>query len=343
MFMMNDHYSKILSAFSACFGDEPSSVEQVQAHASQRRIARLGSGRRETVIGSFEPNWREAEAFLYLAEHFRCHGLNVPEILFVDPHRQVILMTDLGNQTLLDFLNHERTGESDVSESVEQMYQRALVDLIHFQYDAGHLVDFSRCYPTASFSGDDMRNDCNLFVRSVIDVLGIPGDQTNLERELTALVESLSKDSSWNTFMYRDFQARNIVIKGKSLGYIDFQGGRRGPPAYDVASLVYQARAGLSTSVRRRLLSIYCKAATDIPGFNEEAFRQQFDEWVLVRLLQAIGRAGELGLQEKKELFRSSLPKGLATLLGVLRSGHFSFKPSALVGFVETLSERVSA
>lgn len=341
--MTNQHYQAIKGAFVASFGEQPDIVESIQAHASQRVLARLTNGQGRSVVGSYEPNWAEAEAFLYLADHFRSHGLNVPEIVAIDRPHQVILMSDLGSQTLLDLLNHERMGESDVPETVERLYERALVDLTRFQHAAGHLVNFDKCYPAAAFTPSDMWQDCRSFVEAVIDMLAIPGDSAGLERELAQLVESLSRDSSWSTFMYRDFQARNIVVKGRVLGYIDFQGGRRGPPAYDVASLVYQARAGLSAPVRARLVTMYCKAATEMPGFAEEPFRRNFDEWVVIRLLQALGRAGELGLQGKKELFRSSLPKGLSTLLGVLRVGHLSFKPVALIGYVEALAERFSA
>lgn len=341
--MTNNRYEAIKGVFFASFGEEPNLIEPIQAHASQRVLVRLASGRNGRVVGSYEPNWAEAEAFLYLAGHFRSQGLNVPEIIAVDRAHQVVLMSDLGNQTLLDLLNHERMGESDVPETVERLYAQALVDLTRFQHVAGHLVNFDKCYPTAAFTPSDMWQDCHSFVRAVIDMVGIPGDAAGLEKELAQLVESLSRDSAWGTFMYRDFQARNIVVKGRALGYIDFQGGRRGPPAYDVASLLYQARAGLTAPVRARLVTVYCKAATEIPGFNEEIFRTNFDEWVVIRLLQALGRAGELGLQGKKELFRASLPKGLFTLLGVLRVGHFSFKPAALIGYVEALAKRFSA
>lgn len=341
--MKDNRHEAFKGSFHTFFGREPALVEAIQAHASQRVLARLIDADGTSFVGSFEPNWAEAEAFLYLAKHFRSHRLNVPDVIAVNRAQQVILMSDLGNQTLLDLLYHERMGESDVPETLERMYERALVDLTHFQHTAGHLVDFTRCYPTTAFTTADMWQDCRSFVGAIIDMLAIPGNRGGLERELTQLIDSLSRDCSGDTFMYRDFQARNIVVKGRALGYIDFQGGRRGPLAYDVASLIYQARAGLTPSVRARLVSAYCRAAAIIPGFNEGAFRERFDEWVVVRLLQALGRAGELGLQGKKELFRSSLPKGLSTLLGVLKSGHLSFKPTALLGFVETLSVRLSA
>jgi aminoglycoside/choline kinase family phosphotransferase len=330
----------IVDSFSIFAGTAPTKVESVEAHASGRVIARLSGTGVGTVIGSHEPDWAEASAFLYLARHFKAHSLPVPQIFFVDQSRQIVLMEDLGRETLYDLLCHERIEGAEVPESVEDLYHRALSDLPKFQYEAGRLVDFARCHPVPEFSPRDMRADCQLFLNSLVDVTGIRGNRPALESELALLVDLLSKDTSWDTFMYRDFQSRNIVVRDVTLGYIDFQGGRRGPLAYDVASLLYQSRAGLSAGMRSRLLTSYCKAANVIPQFNEEVFRSEFDKWVIIRLLQAVGRAGELGFRKKKELFWSGLPKGLALLQAVLQSPQLSFQPVALRSYVDALLAR---
>ncbi len=329
----------IADSFSAFAGTPPTKIESVEAHASGRVIARLSSENFGTVIGSHEPDWAEASAFLYLARHFKSHKLPVPQIFFVDQSQQIVLMEDLGRETLYDVLCHQRIEGAEVTESVEDLYHRALNDLPKFQYEAGRLVDFARCHPVPEFSPTDMRADCQLFLNSFVDVTGIRGNRPALEGELALLVDLLTKDTQWDTFMYRDFQSRNIMVRDGTLGYIDFQGGRRGPLAYDVASLLYQSRAGLSAGMRARLLTSYCQAAAAIPQFDEDLFRSEFDKWVIIRLLQAVGRAGELGFRKKKELFWSGLPKGLALLQTVLHSERLSFQPIALRDYVDALIE----
>jgi aminoglycoside/choline kinase family phosphotransferase len=337
--MNNTQVDAIIRSYSALSGHPPSGVERVQAHASQRVIARLSNPAGATIIGSFEPNWREAQAFIYLSKHFRKHGLAVPEILHIDERQQTVLMEDLGNQTLFDYLTKNRIGETGISVTVEQLYRQALADLAQFQYEAGPQVDFTRCYPSSAFTEEDMRADYRLFVRAVIGVVGIEGNRYRLEEELSDLVTALASKGSTKTFMYRDFQARNIVLRGYSLGYIDFQGGRSGHPAYDVASLLYQARAALPPEVRSRLLSAYCDAARKYATFEERFFTAEFDSWVLIRLLQALGRAGELGLEGNNPLFRSGFPQGVLFLRDFLKTANFLKPKPILSEYVDALSE----
>ena len=337
--MENENLDAITRSFSAFSGQPPTVVERVQAHASSRIIARLSTDSDSAIIGSYEPNWREAEAFIYLARHFRGHGLRVPEILAFDEKTQTILMEDLGKDTLFDYLTKTRAAGTEFPRLVEEAYQRALNDLVQFQHEGGPLVDFTRCFPSYGFTAHDMREDCRLFVHAVIHATGISGDSCRLEEELSELVTALSAQEPATTFMYRDFQARNIVMQGGTLGYIDFQGGRLGNPAYDVASLLYQARAGLPQTVRMRLLTAYCEAARPYATFEEQFFVDHFDGWVLIRLLQALGRAGELGLQGGNPLFRSGLPLGVAALRDFLTTANLPMQKSALTEYVDGLFE----
>jgi len=335
--MENQQLDAIINSFLAFSGQPPTIVERVQAHASSRIIARLSNDSGSAIIGSYEPNWREAEAFIYLARHFRDYGLRVPEILAFDEKTQTILMEDLGRETLFDNLTKMRAGELEIPQLIEDAYQQALTDLAQFQHGAGPFVDFNRCYPSSAFTAHDMREDCRLFVNAVIDATGVEGDRCRLEEELSELVTVLSTQESTKTFMYRDFQARNIVMQGGAIGYIDFQGGRRGNPAYDVASLLYQARAGLPPTVRMRLLTAYCEAARAYTTFEEQLFIDHFDGWVLIRLLQALGRAGELGLLGGNPLFRSGLPLGVSTLRDFLRAANLPMRKPALTDYVDAL------
>jgi aminoglycoside/choline kinase family phosphotransferase len=317
----------------------PSNIEPLEQHASKRNLFRLGFGQDQTAIVSIEPRWSEAEAFIYLSSHFRSHGLRVPEILRTDQENGVILMEDLGRYTLFERLSQARqSGEATpdlIPESISKLYENAIQELVKFQFIAGKSIDFRRCFPAESFTLKDLKDDFELFINSLIIPLGINHDNEQLNNELSKLTLLASEDLITDTFMYRDFQSRNIVVLENNLGYIDFQSGRRGPAAYDVVSLIFQARACLPPKLRSHLKEAYCEAARQMSGFNEGSFRKSFYIWGVIRLLQTVGLAGKLGLNANHQMFKSSLPMGLALLLNLLECDELQFRPKNLIRIVK--------
>jgi hypothetical protein len=118
------------------------------------------------------------------------------------------------------------------------------------------------------------------------------------------------------TLMYRDFQSRNIMVSDGKIYFIDFQGCMQGPPQYDIASLLWQARAQLPGAWKEDLLNGYIKSLNDlhVPRMDEIYFRRGYVQFVLVRLLQVLGAYGFRGLLQHKAHFITSISPALKNL-----------------------------
>jgi aminoglycoside/choline kinase family phosphotransferase len=128
-----------------------------------------------------------------------------------------------------------------------------------------------------------------------------------LEADFQALAQRLEAEGA-DFLLFRDFQARNILLREERIYFIDYQSARRGYLAYDVASLLFQAKAQLSEQERAELLEGYIQAVLALwPGFDAAHFRRVFHHWVLLRLLQVLGAYGYKGWVERKAHFLESI------------------------------------
>lgn len=142
-----------------------------------------------------------------------------------------------------------------------------------------------------------------------------------LERDLQHLATDLVADGG-NTFLYRDFQARNVMLDDDdNPHFIDFQGGRRGPLQYDVASYLWQASARYPQSLREEMVSAYIGALKDLMPVDEDAFRSRLRLFVLFRVMQVLGTYGFRGYFERKKYFIDSIPPAIANLKALLSEG----------------------
>ncbi len=337
-----DPVQTLEAAFSSFAGAGPDQVEPIAAHASPRTLVRFWRGD-ASFFASLEADLAEARAFVYLSRLFKSHGLRVPQIYLFDDKIPCIIMEDLGHYTLYDVLCQKRANREDrLPPSVFSLYQKSLVALIDFQFRVGRLVDFHQCYPTSIFDEQSMVSDYRCFIRFVVEPLGIGEDQSELEVELSRLVGRLLDGAPWETFIMRDFQSRNIVIQDDMPGFIDYQRGRCGPMQYDVASLLYQARAQLHPLDRSDLLAVYLDAAaSEIPNFDRASFLETYEGFALLRLLQATGRAGQLGTLEGNPLFVSSVPQGVQQLNDLLSSANLPVKLPKLKQTVHFLAKGI--
>jgi aminoglycoside/choline kinase family phosphotransferase len=297
-------------------------VERVQPlqgelGGSGRKILRLSSGQ-TTAVGILYGVREENVAFLSFSHHFRKHGLPVPEIYAEALNQGAYIEEDLGDTTLFDFLSKNRVGEKLAPEVIEA-YRRAVAVLPRFQVEAGRSLDYSVCYPRGSFDRQSIAWDLNYFKYYFLRLAAIPFGEQALEDDFGRLTDFLLTAPS-DYFLYRDFQSRNIMLRDGKPYFVDYQGGRKGALQYDIASLLYDAKADLSPDVRRDLMGSYLDALGNYTDFDREAFLRCYYAFVYVRIMQALGAYGFRGFYERKAHFLQSVPYALKNLRWLLHN-----------------------
>ncbi len=274
--------------FEQHFRVPPARIQPLQGElgGSGRKIIRL-SGGDASAIGILYGVREENRAFLEFSRHFRKHGLPVPQIYAEDLERGAFLEEDFGDTTLFEFLSKNREGDKIAPEAVEA-YRKAVAVLPRFQIEAGRDLDYSVCYPRASFDRQSIAWDLNYFKYYFLRLAGIPFNEQALEDDFESLTNFLLS-ASRDYFMYRDFQSRNIMLRDGEPFFLDYQGGRKGALQYDIASLLYDAKADLPPQLRQQLLDLYIERLGDFAGIKREDFLHYFYAYVYVRILHAFG------------------------------------------------------
>jgi aminoglycoside/choline kinase family phosphotransferase len=297
--------------FRSVFGAPAESFCVLRGDGSARRIYRLaGAGR--TAVGVHGPDPRENRAFLEFSRHFRREGLPVPEIYAEDASRGIYLEEDLGDVTLFDLLASNR-GPAGLKPAVLEAYRRTIAALPLFQAVAGKSLDYRLCHPRASFDKQSMMWDLNYFKYYFLRLSGVPFNEQDLENDFKRFVDFLL-EAERDFFLYRDFQSRNVMMRDGKPHFIDYQGGRKGALQYDVASLLYDAKADLPAQVREKLLDHYLAAASRYAPVDPARFLKYFPGFTYIRILQALGAYGLRGFYERKPHFLQSIPYAVANI-----------------------------
>ena len=263
-----------------------------------------------SYIATSNYNIQENEAFLYFSEHFKKAWCPVPEIYFVNENKTQYLQQDVGNTSLLNILETE--GHSD---HVYVLFQKSLLALANLQVSGDKELDYNYCITSNAFGKQAILSDLLYFKYYFLDTLKIPYDKEKLVLEFETLSTSLS-NAEHKYFMFRDFQSRNIIVKNDAVHFIDYQGGMKGAVQYDVASLVWQAKAELSDEWKTNLLHYYITCLETIlqQPVDKTRFEEEYNGYVLIRLLQVLGAYGFRGLFERKAHFLTSIPLALQNL-----------------------------
>ena len=315
---MNAPFTRL---FERHFGTEPAAVYQIGADGSNRTYFRLVGPAMETAIGALGPDPEENRAFISYTRSFRAAGFPVPDLYGVDEDRGVWLEEDLGDTTLFDALVQTRQREVEpFPPSMVPVYRRVLEELPRFQVEGAEVVDFSVAYPRAAFDKQSIRWDLNYFKYHFLKLAHIPFNEQRLEQDFGTLTWYLLQADT-HYFLYRDFQSRNIMLREGAPWFIDYQGGRRGALQYDVASLLYDAKADVPEEVRQDLLEHYMTALERYVEVDRAAFLDTFRGYVLVRILQALGAYGYRGFYERKARFLQSVPFAARNLRALLARG----------------------
>lgn len=285
------------------------SINKLQSAGSHRVYYRVKVKDGSTFIVAYSENVSETNTFLYFSEVFKNLDLPTPVIFNVDNSLKLYLMEDVGCDSLLDVISGKDISQFQVS----NLYKSALEYLIKFQLETPKKLDFSKCYSKSKFDAELVNFDLNYFkyyfLKPFIDTF----NEGVLEKDFKVFINYIQSIPS-HFFMYRDFQARNIQVKENKLYFIDYQGGMEGPLQYDLASLLYQAKANLSSELREELLNFYIDEISKKVEINRELFKEQFNVILLIRILQTLGAYGYRGLFERKQHFITSIAPALTNL-----------------------------
>ncbi|MEM7102280.1 MAG: RNase adapter RapZ [Bacteroidota bacterium] len=305
---MQETRLQLEALFEKWNGHKNTSFEMLPPSGSDRKYFRL-SNEQASAIGVYNSNIPENKAFIGFTEHFFAKNIPVPQIYGVGEDFQTYLLQDLGNTILLDIVLSQNQ-ENGLSDEVLIIYKKVIRQLLNIQVNGGEGLDYSLCFQRKSFDEQTIQWDLNAFKYYFLKLSGIPFNEQALEADFLELTTTLL-NINMDYFMFRDFQARNIMMVDGNPYFIDYQAGRKGPLQYDLASLLFQARAALSAEAREELLDYYIGLAEEMTDINAVSFRNDYYAIVLIRTLQVLATYGLRGLYEKKPHFIKSIPFAL--------------------------------
>jgi len=307
----------VAEGFRESFGKSEMVIIPLPRSGSDRRYFRISVGKK-TVIGAYNDNVEENEAFVGFTKHFLGKYLPVPEIYKYLPDKKVYYLRDLGDDNLYTWL-HRRSRIAPFDSSSVSLYRKILDKLILFQTEGIKGLDLDLCYPHKSFDRQSMMWDMNYFKYMFLKLIAAPFNESRLEHDFEKLADFLL-EAGQDYFLYRDFQTANIMVVGGEPWFIDYQGGRKGAPQYDVASLLFDAKIPMDGNDREELLDYYIDKFCNVSKVNKDKFRGYYDGFSMIRVMQALGAFGFRGLYEKKPTFTDSIVPGVEILQSI--AGH---------------------
>ncbi|MCQ2117038.1 MAG: phosphotransferase [Bacteroidales bacterium] len=318
--------------FEQYTGVKAEKCEELPSSGSNRRYFRLqagNNGKPISIIGAFGTSVDENKAFITIDRHFLNKGLPVPKVLAVSDNGVFYIQEDLGDVTLFNTVASGReSGSFSVQE--KELLKRTVALLPRLQFEGGAGLDYSVCYPQPEFDERMISFDLNYFKYCFLKTTGLEIKEIDLYEDFKRFTQDLlSLSVKQDVFMYRDFQARNVMLRKSSDAggwdpyFIDFQGGRKGPFYYDLASFVWQAKANYPDELKEELVHIYMEALKPYVQIGEEKFRKNLRLFLLFRTMQVLGAYGFRGYFEKKPHFLQSIPYAMDNLRKLLAKAPF--------------------
>lgn len=340
--METDSLKKLYIKWS---GREPLRCERLPGAGSNRVYYRITGEDNKSVIGVIGTSIEENKAFVYLANHFNKNGLPMPKVLYQSADMMCYIQEDFGDTALFDAIREGRDKGGQYNENEKELLSKTIRLLPSIQIKGAEGLDFSICYPQPEFDETNVMFDLNYFKYCYLKATGIDFHEIRLDEDFKRLAHNLTEEKG-NYFMYRDFQARNVMLttlnEETGIGFIDFQGGRRGPFYYDVASFLWQASARYSDTLRQQLIDEYYNELSKLIKVPEKsAFMQRLSLFVFFRVLQVLGAYGFRGYFERKKHFIDSIPPALDNLRQLLEKNDFPYPH--LVETLKALIEKKSS
>ena len=326
----------ISSCYREFYGTAETKIIPLPRSGSDRRYFRIFKDEK-TIIGAFNANREENDAFVGFTEHFLKKQLPVPEVFCYLPEKDIYFLRDLGDVNLYTWLHNKPDILHFDSETIT-LYRRILDKLILFQTKGIDGLNLDLCYPHRSFDRQSMMWDMNYFKYMLLKLLAVPFNERHLEKDFNALADFLL-ETEQDYFLYRDFQTANIMVVGEEPWFIDYQGGRAGAPQYDVASLLYDAKIPMLQETRDGLLEYYIGSFCRESHEEKEKFRGYYSGFSMIRVMQALGAFGFRGLYEQKPTFTESIVPGVHILIQIMASARNHVKLPELYRTVDSIPD----
>lgn len=333
----NEIHRELTNLFEQWHGQFPDEIAPLPQSGSKRSYFRLIKAT-DSAIGVYNPNFAENVAFITFTRHFRALNLPVPGLYAENLTRHVYLIQDFGDITLFNILQ-QRSKNDTFPDELRYIYHRVIESLIRFQIEGRKDFDYNVCYPRSIFDQKSMHWDLNHFKYYFLNLAGIEYNEQNLQDDFDQLTAFLAKAEN-NYFMFRDFQARNIMMVNNSPWFIDYQGGRRGPLQYDLVSLLFQAKANIPYAIKEELLAYYLERIQEYIHINPKSFKAYYYGFALIRTLQVLGAYGLRGLYEGKTHFIRSIPYAIENWKWLLEQTNIPINIPTLKIVMEKLIEQ---
>jgi len=316
MYMQNNIISSISDLFYDTFKENHIDIGKLPVSGSSRIYFRIKS-ESYSVIATYNTDRKENIAFLHMSKIFSENGINVPKIYAENLDNNIYLQEDLGDESLFDKTQKGREGDVFPNE-IMNLYKKSIKQLAELQINAGKNLDYSLCYPRAAFDKQSIMWDLNYFKYDFLKFTDVKFDEQLLEDDFNKLTDYLlTADTDF--FLFRDFKSLNIMVHNNDIYFIDYQGGRKGALQYDIASMLYEAKAGIPEDVKNELLNYYIECVEKLIKIDRKKFTEFYRAYILIRVLQAMGTYGYRGLFERKQHYIDSIPPRLKSLKNIIK------------------------
>ena len=323
--MQNTDIQNTLAMLARSIGMEPVDIKAIAESGSSRKYYRIVT-EQDSLMGAYNANVEENEAFFYLTQHFGKINLPVPTLLAINKDRTCYLQTDFGDETLFGCIQRDLKGKG-YTDRTKQLIRQSLEQLVRFQVEGHHGLDYGRVYPMPCFDKSAVMDDLDYFKYYFVKPqAAVVFNENRLKAEFSRFADFICQAGN-RGFMYRDFQSRNIMVHQEQPCFIDYQGGRMGPLQYDVVSLLYQVKAQMPQLLRDEMLSYYKQVLSAHINPDSIDFDRYYPAFVYLRLLQVLGAYGFRGLIQKKAHFIESIPFALNELKNINESNPLSEFP----------------
>ena len=331
---------KLVELYDMWHNSMPVNTVRLAGAGSNRAYYRLFDEEGNSIVGVVGTSRDENHAFIYLSEHFTKRQLPVPQILAVSDDGLRYLQTDLGEVSLFDAIRGGREAGGRYNLDEQELLKRTIRQLPNIQIRGARELDWQNCYPQPEFDEDSVLFDLNYFKYCFLKPSDLDFNELKLEANFRLFAKDLTSEQC-DSFMYRDFQARNVMLDtGGNPFFIDYQGGRKGPFYYDLASFLWQASARYSNKLRRELVLEYYNALQqyiEVPSVRH--FVARLSLFVLFRTLQVLGAYGFRGYFKRKKHFLDSIPPAMDNLRALLKLGEDVFPYPYMMDMLRRLTD----